>query len=327
MNQLVLNFPNQLAEALKIGQSYSFLTPKKEFNNVLLTGLGGSGIGGSVVQNFVAEKMTVPFIINKDYFLPGFVNEKTLVIVSSYSGNTEETISAMQQAIKAKATVVCISSGGKVGALAKKNNIDCIPLPGGMPPRSCLGYSMVQVLYVLLHFGYIKNDFEKSIQAAIKTMVADEKETQKQAKSIAKKLAGKTPIIYAASDFESVAVRFRQQINENSKMLAWHHVVPEMNHNEIVGWRDKDKTRVAVFLRNESDYKRTQLRMNINQKVIQKYSSSIEIWSKGKTFFEKVFSIVHLTDWVTVYLADLHGVDATEVNVIDMLKGELAKAK
>jgi glucose/mannose-6-phosphate isomerase len=327
MKQLVLNFPQQLSEALKIGQSYTFQTPKKEFNNILLTGLGGSGIGGTVVQNFVSEKMSVPFIVNKDYFLPGFVNEKTLVIVSSYSGNTEETISAMQQAMKAKATVVCISSGGKIGDIAKKNNFDCIPLPGGMPPRSCLGYSMVQVLYVLHHFGYIKNDFEKSINAAIKTMIADEKNTQKEAKAIAKKLVGKTPIIYAASDFESVAVRFRQQINENSKMLAWHHVVPEMNHNEIVGWRDKDKSRVAIFIRNESDYKRTQLRMDINQTVIKKYSSSLEIWSKGKTFFEKVFSVVHLTDWVTVFLADLHGVDVTEVNVIDMLKGELAKAK
>jgi glucose/mannose-6-phosphate isomerase len=327
MKQLVLNFPQQLSEALLIGQSYNFQTSPKDFNNVLLTGLGGSGIGGNVVQNFVAEKMSIPFIVNKDYFLPSFVNEKTLVIVSSYSGNTEETISALQQAIKSKATIVCISSGGKVGKLAKKNNFDCVPLPSGMPPRSCLGYSMVQVLYVLHHFGYIKNDFEKSINAAIKAMIVDEKETQKQANVIAKKLVGKTPIIYVASDFEAVAIRFRQQINENSKMLAWHHVVPEMNHNEIVGWRDKDKSRVAVFIRNESDYRRTQLRMNINQTVIKKYSTSLEIWSKGKTFFERFFSVVHLTDWVTVFLADLHGVDATEVNVIDTLKWELGKAK
>jgi len=326
MKQLVLDFPTQLQEAVIIGQSYRFQTPKKEFSNVLLTGLGGSGIGGSIVQNYVADKMKIPFLVNKDYFLPSFVNENSLVIVSSYSGNTEETLAAMKQALKAKATIVCVTSGGKVAEIAKKNNLDCILLPAGMPPRSCLGYSMVQVLYVLAQFGLIRKDFEKSIQAAIRLLQSEQKDIQKQAKAVAKKLAGKTPIIYAATDFESVAVRFRQQINENGKMLCWHHVIPEMNHNELVGWRDKDASRVAVFLRNEDDYKRTQLRMEINQKVIKKYSGIIEIWSKGKSFFEKVFYVVHLTDWVSVYLADLHGVDATEVKVIDELKNALAQA-
>lgn len=327
MKQLVQAFPTQLHEAIIIGQSYRFHTPKKDFANVVLTGLGGSGIGGSIVQNYVADKMKIPFIVNKDYFLPSFINADSLVIVSSYSGNTEETLAAMKQAIKAKATVVCITSGGKVSDIAKRKNLDCILLPTGMPPRSCLGYSMVQVLYTLQHFGYIKSDFEASLKAAIKLLKAEEKDIQKQAKALAKKLAGKTPIIYAASSFEGVAVRFRQQINENSKMLCWHHVIPEMNHNELVGWRDKDATRAVVFLRNENDYERTQMRMDINRQVIRKYTSNItELWSKGKTHFERVFYIVHLTDWVTVYLADLHGVDATEVKVIDHLKNALADA-
>lgn len=327
MKQLVLDFPHQLQEAMKIGQNYTFQNPKKTFNHIILTGLGGSGIGGSVAQNYVADKMSIPFIVNKDYALPKYVGEHSLVIVSSYSGNTEETVAAMQQALKAKATVVCVTSGGKIGSLAKKKNLDCIALPGGMPPRACLGYSMVQVLYVLAHYGYLSiKEAEKSIAASIQLLLAEEKDIQKQAKAIAKKLSGKTPIIYAASEFESVAVRFRQQINENSKMLAWHHVIPEMNHNELVGWRDKDNSRYVVFLRNESDFKRTQMRMNINQTVIKKYSPFLEIWSKGKTFFEKVFYVVHLTDWVSVYLSDLHGVDTTEVKVIDHLKNELSKA-
>lgn len=327
MKQLIQAFPTQLKEALIIGQSYRFQSPKKEFNNVVLTGLGGSGIGGSIVQNYAADKMSVPFVVNKGYFMPSFIDKNTLVIVSSYSGNTEETLSAMQQAIKAKATVVCITSGGKVAEIAKKKNIDCILLPAGMPPRACLGYSLVQVLYTLHYFGYIKDDFEKSISAAIKLLKAEEKNIQKQSKLLANKLLGKTPIIYAASDFEGVAVRFRQQINENAKMLAWHHVIPEMNHNELVGWRDKDASRVVILIRNESDYERTQMRMEINKKVIKKYTPNlIELWSKGKTYFEKVFYIVHLTDWVSVYLADLHGVDAMDIKVIDHLKGALAKA-
>jgi glucose/mannose-6-phosphate isomerase len=186
---------------------------------------------------------------------------------------------------------------------------------------------MVQVLYTLQHFGLVKDNFEKDIKATIKLLKDEVKDIQKQAKAIAKKLIGKTPIIYAASDYEGVAIRFRQQINENGKMLCWHHVIPEMNHNELVGWRDKDNSRAVVILRTEDDYERVQLRMEINKKVIKKYTNSItEIYAKGKSYWEKVFYFIHLTDWVSVYLADLHEQDATEVKVIDFLKAELAKS-
>lgn len=327
MKQLVTDFPIQLQESLIIGQNYRFTSAKKTFANVVLTGLGGSGIGGSIIQNYVFDKMKVPFVVNKDYFMPSFISSDSLVIVSSYSGNTEETIAAMQQAIKAKATIVCITSGGKVAETAKKKNLDCILVPAGMPPRACVGYSMVQVLYTLQHFGLVKENFEKDIKVSIKLLKDEVKDIQKQAKAIAKKLIGKTPIIYAAADYEGVAIRFRQQINENGKMLCWHHVIPEMNHNELVGWRDKDNSRAVVVLRTENDYERVQLRMEINKKVIKKYTNSItEIYAKGKSYWEKVFYFIHLTDWVSVYLADLHEQDATEVKVIDFLKAELAKS-
>jgi glucose/mannose-6-phosphate isomerase len=326
MKQLVAAFPTQLQEALIIGQSYRFQSAGKDFSNVILTGLGGSGIGGSIVQNFVTDKLSIPFIVNKDYFLPAFVNKNSLVIVSSYSGNTEETLAAMQQALKARATVVCITSGGRVAEIAKKKNLDFIMVPAGMPPRACLGYSLVQVLFTLNYFGLIGNEFKKGIKEAIKLLKEEEKDILKRSKALANKLIGKTPIIYAASDFEGVAIRFRQQINENGKMLCWHHVVPEMNHNELVGWRDKDSNRVVVFLRNEGDYERTQTRMEINKKVIKKYTPNlIELWSKGKSYFERAFYIIHLTDWVSVHLAELHGVDAMDIKVIDHLKKELSK--
>ncbi|XZF14300.1 bifunctional phosphoglucose/phosphomannose isomerase [Chitinophagaceae bacterium MMS25-I14] len=327
MKQLIADFTTQLQESLIIGQNYHFIAPKKEFTNVVLTGLGGSGIGGSIVQNYLADIASVPFIVNKDYSLPSFVNENSLVLVSSYSGNTEETVACMQQAIKAKATIVSVTSGGTVAATAKKKNFDCILLPAGLPPRSALGFSLLQTLFALQHFKLLKTNFEKEIQAAIKLLNAEEKNIQQSAKAIAKKLAGKTPVIYSAGNFEGVAMRFRQQINENGKMLAWHNVIPEMNHNELVGWRDKDASRVVVILRNENDYKRVQMRMEINKKVIKKYAGGIiEIESKGKSYWEKAFYLIHLTDWVSVYLADLHGVDATEVKVIDSLKDELSKA-
>ncbi len=326
MKELVQNFPTQLHEALLIGQSYRFTAVKKDFANVVLTGLGGSGIGGSIVQNFVSDKLSVPFIVNKDYFLPAFVGKDSLVIVSSYSGNTEETLQAMQQALKAKATVICITSGGKIAELAKKKKLDCIMLPAGMPPRACLGYSMTQVLFVLQGMGLLDYNFKRDLNASIKQLKANSKSIQRKAAALAKKLYGATPIIYSTAEYEGMAIRFRQQINENSKMLCWHHAVPEMNHNELVGWRDKDNSKAVIFLRDEQTYERTQYRIEINKKIIRKYTKNIsEIYAEGKSYWEKIFYFVHLTDWVSVYLADMRGHNATEVKVIDFLKGELNK--
>lgn len=326
MKKLVLGFATQLEEAIIIGKNYRFTTEKREFTNVVITGLGGSGIGGSIVQNYVFDKTKVPVMVNKDYFLPAFVTKDSLVIVCSYSGNTEETLAAMQQAIKVKATVVCITSGGKVAEIAGKKKFDCILVPAGMPPRSCLGYSLVQLLYTFNHFGLIDSKFEKELVAAVKQMKAGEEDTQKKAKALAKKMLGKTPVIYSAPLFEGIAVRFRQQLNENSKLLCWHAVIPEMNHNELVGWRDDAPDKVVIIIRNNDDYVRTQARIEINKKVIKEHTSNVvELYSEGKSYWEKAFYVIHLTDWVSCYLADMRKLDATEVKVIDFLKGSLAK--
>ncbi len=326
MKQLVQNFPSQLQEAMIIGQNYRFLTAKRSFANVVLTGLGGSGIGGTIAQNYLYDKLKVPFYVNKDYHLPAFVGKDSLVIVSSYSGNTEETLNALKLASKAKATIICITSGGKISEIAKKKKLDCILLPSGMPPRACLGYSMLQVLYTLQHFGLINVPFEKEIKASIKLLKNEQRSIQAKARALAKKIVGKTPIIYSSADYEGVAIRFRQQINENGKMLCWHHAIPEMNHNELVGWRDKDDNKIVIILRNDSDYERIQLRMDINKNIIKQYTKNIvEVISTGKTYWEKAFYLIHLTDWVSVYLAEYREHDAVEVKVIDYLKGELAK--
>ncbi len=328
MEELIVRFTTQMRESLDIVQNYKFIAPKKtQFNNIILTGLGGSGIAGSIVQNYVFDKCKYPFVVNKDYFLPAFVNKDSLVIVSSYSGNTEETVAALQKAIKVKATVVCITSGGQIAEIAAKKKIDCILLPAGMPPRACIGYSMLQVISALEHFGCIKNVIANEVTPAVALLDAEEKDIRKKAKSIAAKLNGKLPIIYSAADFEGMSVRFRQQLNENSKILCWHHAIPEMNHNELVGWRDKDPNKIVVILRNENDYERVQMRMEINKKVFKQYTPNIlEIYSKGNSYFERIFYFIHLTDYISIELAKLHNVDATEVKVIDFLKGSLAKS-
>jgi glucose/mannose-6-phosphate isomerase len=325
MKKLVQEFSIQLQEALIIGKNHRFIAPKSDFSNVVVTGLGGSGIGGSIVQNYVFDKLRIPFFVNKEYFLPAFVNKNTLVIACSYSGNTEETLSALHQAKKAKATVVCITSGGLMADYAGKKKLDCILVPAGMPPRACIGYSLVQILYTLANFGLISNSFEKEISRSAKYMVQNEADTVKKATAIAKKIYGKLPIVYSSASFEGMAIRFRQQLNENSKLLSWHGAIPEMNHNELVGWRDDASDKAVIILRNEDDYERVKTRIEINKKIIKKYNPTIiEIYSEGSSYWEKLFYFIHITDWVSVILAELRSIDATEVKVIDFLKKSLA---
>jgi len=327
MNELVQNFPNQLKEALEIGEKFQ-ITDKPGFNprNVLITGLGGSGIGGTIAGEIVAAECPVPVTVNKDYFLPAFVGQDTLVIVSSYSGNTEETLYAMEEAIKRKAVIVCITSGGRIAEIAKEHNFNLILIPPGMPPRACLGYSLTQLFFVLKKFGLIKFDFKSQVSAAIELLKKEEASIKEEAKVVTDFLYKKMPVIYAVDGYNGVATRIRQQLNENSKTLCWHHVIPEMNHNELVGWAGGNEKIAVLILRNKSDFSRSQARIEINKKVFKKYTPHVyELWSKGNSQLEQSIYLVHLTDWVSCYLAEKNSVDASEINVINDLKGALSK--
>lgn len=325
MKKLVENFPKQLAEALQIAQS-SKISAGKNIQNVLITGLGGSGIGGTIAAELANKQSKVPVMVSKDYFIPAFVNENTLVIVSSYSGNTEETLNAMQIAIEKKAQIVCITSGGKVKELAEQHKFDLIVIPGGNPPRSCLGYSLVQVLHVLEAKGIFSFNYKAQVEETIALLNNEQAEIQKLAHEYATKLFKKVPVIYSLGSTEGVAIRFRQQINENSKMLCWHHVIPEMNHNELVGWAEKNENMAVCVLRTDFDYERNLRRLDINKQVISKYTNTLfEIHGKGSTSLVQALYLIHLTDWVSCFIADLKNIDPVEVKIIDFLKGELAK--
>ena len=283
MDRLIAGFTDQLSKALSIAQHYQFkLAKNTQITNVLIIGLGGSGIGGTIVQNYVFDKTDLPVFVSKAYTLPKFTNKNTLVIACSYSGNTEETIYSLKDAISLGCPIVTITSGGKVADMANENNLDCIKIPAGFPPRSCLGYSLTQFLNIFAYFGLINNDFKDHIKDAITLLNTEEEHIKKEAEDIAKIIAHKTPVIYIENNMEGVAIRWRQQFNENGKTLAWHHVIPEMNHNELVGWRDRDDSKAVFFLRTESDHKRSKLRMELNKKTIQQYTNQIfEIYSKG----------------------------------------------
>lgn len=326
MKALIDNFPNQLKEAIGIGEKAKLTSSKKKIANVFISGLGGSGIGGTIVSELSALEATVPITVSKGYFIPKFVNENTLVIISSYSGNTEETLNCLNLALKRKAKIVCITSGGKVAEIAKKKKLDCITIPGGNPPRSCLGYSLTQQFYILSYFKIVSNKCRVQLKASVQLLEAEKENIIKEARQVVKALVGKTPIIYATTYFEGVAIRFRQQLNENAKILCGHHIIPEMNHNELVGWPSGSDRISVVFLRDKDEYSRNNARIEINKEVIKKYTPHItEIWSKGKSQIEKAIYFIHFVDWVSVLLSEVKGVDSMEIRVIDHLKGALAK--
>jgi glucose/mannose-6-phosphate isomerase len=324
MKELVDAFTSQLREALAIATKAE-LHPKAAIENVIITGLGGSGIGGAIVAELVANDCPVPVIINKDYHLPAFTSPRTLVIVSSYSGNTEETLSAMSQAIDRKAQVVCITSGGRVLELAKEHGFDHIIIPGGNPPRSCIGYSLVQLIRIFEANKLVPSTMLDQVKRAVELLDAENKNIKEEAMKVAKTLHGKLPVIYSLGA-EAVSIRFRQQLNENAKMLCWHQVLPEMNHNELVGWAEANKELAVVTFHTADDYTRTQKRYEVCLPIFEKQAASVtDIHAKGTSKTEQFFYLINLGDWISCYLADLKGIDAVEVDVITHLKNELAK--
>ncbi len=326
MREYVEYYTKHLAKAIEIGSAVSFANTDKSYANVVISGLGGSGIGGTVVAQLVAQEISIPIVVNKDYTVPSFVGENTLFIASSYSGNTEETLYALEAAEKKGAEIACITSGGKLEAIAKEKGYNLIIIPSGMPPRAAFGLSCPQVFFALHKYGLIGADFIESIQHTISSINSEDSEIKQQAKYIAGSIHKTIPVIYTEASFEGVGVRFRQQINENSKMLCWHHVIPEMNHNELVGWAGGDDRFSVIIFRNETDHYRSQKRMEINKDIIKKHTSNIiEIQSKGLSNVERAFYLIHFGDWISVELADLKQIDAVEVDVITGLKDELSK--
>ena len=326
MKTLVEQFPLQLKKAIEIGRNSKLPKPAHEIRNVLITGLGGSGIGGTIISELAFSACKVPVQVSKGYFIPEYVDANTLVLVSSYSGNTEETLACMKQAHEKGAMIYCVTSGGEIEALAKTYNAGTIIIPGGMPPRSCLGYSLSQLVFIFVHCGLLSSEHISNLDKAADLIASKQKEIISLAKDFAGFLLGKTPVIYSTTIFEGVAIRFRQQLNENSKVLCWHHVIPEMNHNELVGWAGGTEEYAVILFRDAAEYERNTYRIQLNKEIITRYTPHYrEIITEGNSYLEKVIYLVHVGDWISVELAALRGVDSMEVNVINFLKGELSK--
>jgi glucose/mannose-6-phosphate isomerase len=326
MYELIKEFPDQLRKALEIGENAVLKTTYNlPIKSVVVCGLGGSGFGGNILSELLLSELRVPVITVKSYFLPAFVDSSTLLILSSYSGNTEETVSCAQQAIERGLSPVCVTSGGKLADFAAKHSLDIITIPSGFPPRACLGYSSTQLFFILKHYGLINDSFKSAIENSALLLDAEQKQIMDDADFLADKLLRKVIVLYAEDKYESTALRLKQQINENSKLHCWYNVIPEMNHNELVGWREVNDALAVIILRADDEYTRNRERILFKKDVIVKLSDNVyEIDAKGSDTFEKHFYLIHFGDWLSYYLAVKQGYDPSEIDVLIKLKGHMS---
>lgn len=332
----IFDFPEQIANALQIGQRWQI--DAHDFSgvkNIVLIGMGGSAIGGDLIRSFLSSKLLIPFQICRHYLLPEYVDDETLVIVSSYSGNTEETLAALDDALARKAMIAAMSTGGLLKDVADLNEIPIAILPPGLQPRAALAYSVVPLLLFFEKIGLVKNvdkeltEIITKLQGFRERYIEDNPVLQNPAKNIAQKIHGKIAIIYSGPTLTDViAVRWKGQICENGKNLAFVNHFSEFNHNELVGWSDTVRKHndhlVVIVLRDSDDHPQIRKRMNIVEGIIKGLEVELlEVHSRGSLPFERMLSLVQLGDFVSYYLAVLNDVDPTPVEVIEFLKKEL----
>lgn len=332
MLQLLTSFPKQFQEARQIGASFDLKIDRDNIKHLLFAGMGGSAIGGDLIISCLSHELTIPALVIRNYFLPHFVDQSSLVIVSSYSGNTEESLSCYQEAKREKAQIVCITSGGQLAEQARYDGMPLVMIPGGAPPRTALGYLSIPILILLARSGFTMSgnsdldETEKLLwqkSAQYSPAVPDN-----FAYSLAQKLEAKIPILYSSVEFlEVVGRRWKGQFSENAKVLAFMNVFPELNHNEIVGWERLGsllKNFQIIYLRDKEDYERIQKRMAVSRQILEGVTCPvIELVTEGKSRLTRLFSLIYSGDWVSYYLALINGLDPTPVEKIQILKDKL----
>ena len=300
----------------------------KKFNSIVVTGLGGSAISADLMSNFLGSELTIPFFVNRNYHLPSFADKNTLLIVSSYSGNTEETVSAFNEGIIKKCGIICITTGGKIGKTASENSIPTVKVVPGFQPRYSLGLSFFSLLKILQELNIISS--QDSIVTKIITLWKEKgiqlSNEPNEAIDIAHGLIGFIPIIYSAADVTSAAgYRLKCQFNENSKLHAFHNVIPELNHNEIIGWesfQEKQFNAKLILILDKTYHPQIKKRFDITASLIS--SEKIYLESNEEDFKVRIMDLIYLGDWISYYLALFRGFDPTEIKNINTLKEKLA---
>ncbi|MCL5019548.1 MAG: bifunctional phosphoglucose/phosphomannose isomerase [Patescibacteria group bacterium] len=334
MWNLLTGFPHQFEEALELFLKFDFTIPLDDLQNIVLCGMGGSALGGDIVLACLRDELAYPFLVVRGYTLPSFINNKTLVIISSYSGNTTETLATYESAKKRTSKLLCLTSGGELQIRAQRDKIPVLIVPNGRPPRTALGYLIVFLLQSFKRLGIINDKWEDVEETALilKQMLAHyerfDDRGQNQALSLAYELSGKIPVIYGSeSTFESVAFRWKTQLTENSKIVAYHNCFPELCHNEYQGWDAGDlltKLFYLIYLRDAADDDRTKRQIHIvSTTLASRVGGYKEIWSKGKSLLARIMSLIYLGDFTSYYLSILRNVDPTAIPAITELKAKM----
>ncbi len=327
--------PQLCQQAWQLAMKFNLPKDYAEVNKIVILGMGGSAIGGSLVSSLTAAEAKLPVIVYRDYILPVYVDSKTLVIASSYSGNTEETLSGFEQALETKAKKLAITTGGKLKTMAEEKGIPIFAINYKAPPRAALAFSFIPLLCFLQKLGFVRDkstDLKETI-VVLEQLVQKINESvptpQNAAKQMAGWLCGKIPVIYGAGITAEVAYRWKTQFNENSKACAFHQVFPELNHNAVVGYQfpEELKNKIQVVMLNSTYLnKRTQLRYRITAKLLEQARIGYQmVAANGASALSQMMGLVLLGDYVSYYLAILYQIDPTPVKVIDFLKAELAK--
>ncbi len=335
MHQSIYEFSDHLVKALEICKAIALKNQYSDIHNVVVAGMGGSAIGGDVARLLCKNELKVPMVVSRNYTLPGWVNENTLVICSSYSGNTEETLAAFEHARVKGAQIVGISTGGTLSEKMAEFELDLVTIPGGLQPRAALAFSLVPMLFLMKQTGLIGSETMDQLPGAASFIASIRDGYGKQSEdnptySLAQRIYKTIPVIYGETDAAgTLAVRFKGQLNENAKMLAYCNELPEMNHNEIVGFKNNQDILnhiSIIWLKDEKDHPRTAVRQESSQEIIYDLCANHEVVSAvGDSVATRFLHLIHYGDWVSYWCAILHQTDPTPVKKIDRLKAILSE--
>lgn len=299
------NFSKFFRDANEFGREISL----KPFNYIFIAGMGASALPGDVVK---VLKKDVPVETVRSYSLPKYANEESLVLVVSYSGNTEETLQMYNEALRKKCQIIAITSGGKLSQKCLSDSIPYIKIPSGIQPRASLPYLLVPILNLLNYDMQLD-----SLYAQIENSILKGK-----AKELAEKLQGKIPLIY--SSIPPVSYRWKTQLNENAKIHTFANAFPELNHNEIEGFENLNGEYYAVFISDEGDIVRIKKRMQLTKEIIKEKGIDVtEIAMKGRNEFHRLMIEMYAGSLTSVYLAELNGTDPTQIDLIENFKKRL----
>jgi glucose/mannose-6-phosphate isomerase len=334
MYGVICSMPSQAREALEIVDGSEMSLDGDACRSLIICGMGGSAIAGDIISAYGQDKMAMPVWVQRNYGLPGWAGSGDLAVVSSYSGDTEESLSAYHQARQKGMRILGITSGGKLKILCRQDNHPCLVIPGGLPPRGALGYSFFGLWGMLSKLDLIRSSRSEALEAIslLEALAAEyglENPVPKnQAKELAVKLQNHLPVIYSSVDsLWPVARRWTNQINENSKMLSYAAFFPELCHNEIVGWQELPQIRrqaKIVMLSDREDHKSNELRAGIISGILQAEAAGIiKVETRGQSLLARMFSAIFLGDMASYYLALLNQADPTPVERIKFLKSKL----